>query len=241
METRVDSDMGPAARTSTARCPRQAHTAVSRLAEALIRDDRDRAWDLVLRRLLETGSRLAVFADLLHPAHERLAELWYQSRIGVFDEGRAAETVASIVRALPATPDPAGLAAGGRCVLTAVSSERHTLGLEMLGGALEDDGWGVETVIGAELPCLVERVRATRPRFVGVTAGHLERVAPMVALTHALGVLGVPVLVGGQAFRRSPDLGRRLDVAGRAPDLRVGLVLARRLVGARAAPGVRAA
>jgi methanogenic corrinoid protein MtbC1 len=224
-----------------ARCPRQAHTAVSQLVEALLRDDRDRAWDLVLGRLLDTGSRLAVCADLLHPAHERLAELWYQSRIGVFDEGRAAETVASIVRALPPTPDPAALAGGGRCVLTAVRSERHTLGLEMLSRALEDDGWGVETVLGQDLPVLVERVRATRPRFVGVTAGHLERTAPMVALTHALSVLGVPVLVGGQAFRRSPELGRRLDVAGRASDLRVGLILARRLAGARPAFGVRAA
>ena len=221
-------------RRTAARRPRQAHAAVRRLAVALVHEEREVVWGLAMEHLHATGSRLAVFADLLHPAQERLAELWYSSRIGHADEARAAGTVLAVTRHLPATPASMPVPRASRCILTALPGERHTLGLEMLRAALEDDGWSVRVVLGEPLGSLLARVASDRPRFVGVTAGWLASPAPMGRLVEAVQARGTPVLVGGHAFIRAPDLWRRLGAAGRAADLRVGLVLARRTIRDRA-------
>lgn len=209
------------------------------LTTALLDDDREQVWSLTTEHLLTTGSRLSVFADLLHPAQERLAELWYSSRVGHAAEARAADAVLAIARRLPPTPLSTPVPAGCGCVLTALPGERHTLGLEMLRAALEDDGWSVRVALDDPLDAILGLVADDRPRFVGVTAGWLERPAPMASFIAALHAGGTPVLVGGQAFHRAPDLWRQVGAAGHAPDVRVGVVLARRTVRARAAPRAR--
>lgn len=218
------------------RRPRHDHGVVRSLATALLAEDREQVWSLATEHLLATGSRLAVFADLLHPAQERLAELWYSSRVGHADEARAADAVLAIARRLPPTPTAAPVPAGSRCVLTALPGERHTLGLEMLGAALEDDGWSVRMALDDRRDDVLDLILDDRPRFVGVTAGWLERPAPMAALVQAAHARGAPVLVGGQAFNRAPDLWRRVGADGRAPDVRVGVVLARRAARGRGVP-----
>ncbi|HXM53849.1 MAG TPA: cobalamin B12-binding domain-containing protein [Candidatus Dormibacteraeota bacterium] len=214
---------------------------IRRLTDALLHEEREVVWSLATEHLRATGSRLAVFADILHPAQERLAELWYSSRVGHADEARAAGAVLAITRRLPPTPVPAPVPHGSGCILTALPTERHTLGLEMLRAALEDDGWAVDMVLGDELEGLLDHVGAFRPRFVGVTAGWLEAASPMAALIEAVHGLGVPVLVGGQAFNRAPDLWRRLEADGWGPDLRVALVLARRALRGGGTPSAGAA
>jgi len=212
------------------------------LTTALLEDDREQVWSLATEHLLTTGSRLSVCADLLHPAQERLAELWYSSRVGHAAEARAADAVLAIARRLPPTPASTPVPPGCGCVLTALPGERHTLGLEMLRAALEDDGWCVRVALDDPLDpldAILGLVAEDRPRFVGVTAGWLERPAPMAAFIAALHAGGTPVLVGGQAFHRAPDLWRQVGAAGHAPDVRVGLVLARRTMRGRAAPRSR--
>jgi MerR family transcriptional regulator, light-induced transcriptional regulator len=221
-------------RRAAARRPRQAHATVRHLAAALVEDDREAVWGLAMQHLRATDSRLAVFADMLHPAQERLAELWYSSRIGHAAEARAADIVLAVVRRLPATPASMPVPRVSGCILTALPGERHTLGLEMLRAALDDDGWSVSMALDEPLGALLDRVAGERPRFVGVTAGWLARPAPLGTLIEAVQSRGTPVLVGGHAFIRAPDLWRRLGAAGWAADLRVGLVLARRTIRAGA-------
>jgi len=218
-------------RRTVARRPRQAHTAVRRLAAALLAEDRELVWSLAVDHLRTTGSRLAVFGDLLHPAQRRLSELWYSSVVGHADEARAARSVLAVVRRLPPTPAPSPVPRGSRCLLAALPGERHTLGLEMLRAALEDEGWTVRTALGMDIDGILHRVRAERPRFVGLTAGCLEGGWRLAALADELRRLRVPLLVGGQAFSRSPDLWRQVGATAYAADLRVGMVLARRTIG----------
>jgi methanogenic corrinoid protein MtbC1 len=211
------------------------------MAQCLLRDDRRMAWGLAVKHLEESGSRLCVFADLLHPAQEQLADLWYQSRIDVFDEGRAAETVLDIVRRLPPTPQPGQVPPDSHCLLAALPTERHTLGLEMLAAALEDEGWRVETALGQEASVVVQRASGCWPRFVGLTVGYLESRPALIELVRALHGLRLPVLVGGPAFNRAPHLWELIGADARAPDLRVGLVVARRTLRARTAARAGAA
>src|SRR5215467_14260829 len=74
---------------------------VRQLAEAMLRGDAREAGDLSDRFLARAGSRLAVFADLVQPAQERVGDLWYRGQVGMGDENRAASVLARLVALLP--------------------------------------------------------------------------------------------------------------------------------------------
>src|SRR2546423_3065685 len=63
---------------------------VKPLVEAMLDGDLGRAADLVGRFTARVGSRVAVFADLLHPAQYQVGDLWYEGGIRGGDEARAA-------------------------------------------------------------------------------------------------------------------------------------------------------
>jgi methanogenic corrinoid protein MtbC1 len=98
--------------------------------------------------------------------------------------------------------------------------------------ALEDDGWSVEQ-LGGQTPVgeTVALVAKRRPALVGLSGSYLPSVRPIRDTIQQAQVLGVPVLVGGPAFIRMPELWRRVGASGYGIDARMGVVLARRLVG----------
>ncbi|GAC1481408.1 MAG: hypothetical protein PVSMB9_06680 [Candidatus Dormibacteria bacterium] len=198
---------------------------------ALLREgDTQRADAFVQEVFGETRSRLALFADLIHPAQYEIGDLWYRGEIGIADEHRATAIVEEITSALPPTPAQ-DQSPRGRCLLAAVGTEQHTVGLRLLAAALEDDGWTV-TMLGGRTPSvdLVELVKKQRPRFVGLSAGYLPRPDPLQATIEEIKKLKVPVLVGGPAFNRNASLVSRLGADGHGSDVRVAVELARRIV-----------
>jgi methanogenic corrinoid protein MtbC1 len=180
----------------------------------------------------ETGSRLALFADLIHPAQYEIGDLWYRGEIGIADEHRATAIVEEVTLALPPTPARGG-SPRGKCVLAAVGSEQHVVGLRLLGAALEDDGWTV-TMLGGRTPSadLGEMVRKLRPKFVGLSAGYLPQPASLKTTIEELKKLRVPVLVGGPAFNRNASLWARVGADGHGTDARVAVALAQRIAAA---------
>ncbi|HYW23082.1 MAG TPA: cobalamin-dependent protein [Terriglobales bacterium] len=203
---------------------------VRQLAQAMLRGDTHTACELADQFLARVRSRLAVFADLVQPAHAEVGELWYRGQICMEDEHRAAGVLEGVVGQIPPTPSRGRVAAGSRCLLTVLPGERHTLGLGMFALVLEDEGWEVELLDHdcepEDVPELVER---TRPQLVGLSAGYLQSVQGMARVVGAIRARSVPVLVGGAAFNRTGDLWRRVGASAYGPDPRVGTVLARRL------------
>src|SRR5689334_13667074 len=102
---------------ATRRSGSAARLPVRDLVGRLLHGDDDGARRLAERVLEETGSRTAVFADLLHPAQVEIGDLWYAGRIGVADEVRVAAAVRRIVGRLPPTPVSRPVPRGSRCVL----------------------------------------------------------------------------------------------------------------------------
>jgi MerR family transcriptional regulator, light-induced transcriptional regulator len=202
---------------------------VRELVGALVGGDEAEAMEVTERTLRATGSRTAVFADLLHPAQVEIANLWYAGRVGSADEVRAAGLVRRIVNGLPPTPAARTVPAGSRCVLAVPPGDPHDVGLLMLTLALQDHGWRTEVMGAVRSLCEVaDMVVARRPRVFGLSAGDLPPVPHLERALSAICRAGVPVLVGGAAFARRPDLWHRLGASGLGTDVRVGVVLANR-------------
>lgn len=178
--------------------------------------------------LRHSGSRVTVFADLVQPAMRLLGERWYAGSIRSEEERRACEIAARVGEALDPTPAPEAVSEGSTCLLATLAGERHVLGLGLLGRALEDDGWRVVVVIGVTPQALLESVGAIRPSWVGLSASFLDSANLASDVIGAIRQLHVPVLVGGQAFNRLPELWRRAGATGYGLDARVGVVMARR-------------
>lgn len=197
---------------------------------ALMDGDEVGALAVAERMLAATGSRTAVFADLLHPAQAEVGNLWYRGSASYADEVRVAAAIRRIVERLPPTPVARPVPRGWRCTLARPAGDPHDLGLLMLTLALQEHGWTTEVLHGdRSLAEVADQVAARRPRLFGLSAGHLPPLPQVERAIAGVRRSRVPVLVGGVAFNRRPDLWRRLDVAGVGTDVRVGVVLARRV------------
>lgn len=198
---------------------------------ALLADDRAAAIRIADAERAALGSRSAVFAELLHPAQYEIGELWYDGKIGIAEEHRATAIVEAIVDQLPGT---SGVVASPTqtCLLAAIDGEQHVVGLHMLAGAFRDNGWAVRILPGQSSPeQLLEAVDRLRPRLVGISAVYLPDSTNLARAIQMVKARGVPVIVGGAAFNRTPGLAERVGADAHAPDVQVALVLARKLIG----------
>jgi methanogenic corrinoid protein MtbC1 len=202
------------------------------LIGALLGGDEEDAVRVASAVLVDTGSRTTVFADLLHPAQSEIGNLWYSGHLSYTDEVQAAAVVRRVVCRLPATPAPRPVPPGSRCMLATPHGDPHDLGLSMFALALQDHGWTTELLGPARrLAELAELVIARRPRFFGLSAGAPSPPFETGKAIAAIRRAGIPVLVGGVAFNRRPDLWHRLGVEGLGTDARIGVVLAERVGG----------
>ncbi|MEO6797975.1 MAG: cobalamin-dependent protein [Candidatus Dormibacter sp.] len=202
---------------------------VGSFVRLLRQGDKERAAAFVQEVFGATGSRLTLFADLIHPAQYEIGDLWYRGEIGIAEEHRATVIVEEITSALAPTPTP-GRSFRGKCVLAAVGAEQHVVGLRLLAAALEDEGWWV-TMLGGRTPGadLAQMVREVRPKFVGLSAGYLPRPESLKDTIAELKEQGLPVLVGGPAFNRNASLSTRVGADGHGSDVRVAVTLAQRI------------
>jgi methanogenic corrinoid protein MtbC1 len=200
---------------------------------ALLDGDRLLAAELARRTFDLSGSRIAVFADLVHPAMTAIGELWYRGAVQSAVEHRATAIVESIAEDLPPAASASPVPRGSRCVLAALGQEEHALGLRIMAMAMQDEGWQVNLLgCGVSPEDLLSATRSARPRLVGLSAGYLPSVRTMRAAISELKESRVAVLVGGQAFIRVPLLWQRVGADATAMDVRAGVVMARRLIGA---------
>jgi len=202
------------------------------LIGALLEGDGSGAYELAERVLVETGSRTAVCADMLSLAQAEIGNLWYAGRVSSADEVRVAATVRAIVERLAPTPSARSVRRGSRCVLAVPRGDPHDVGVLMLARALEDHGWVTECVGPTrDLFDLTEVVQDSRPHLFGLSAATLPGLPAVERTIASIRRAGVPVLVGGVAFNRRPDLWRQVGADGLGTDVRVGVVLAGRLRG----------
>lgn len=201
------------------------------LVRLLLDRDVGRASGVARDALEASGSRVGVVSDLLQPAMAGVGDLWYRGEIGPSDELEAAAIVAEVARGLPPTPVARPVPEGSRLLLAALGEERHAIGMELLGLALRDEGWLVESLgPGTPPDALLASAAARRPHVVGISASYMPSIRLLQGTISSLRGRRIKVLVGGQAFNREHGLWRRAGADAYGLDARVGVVMARRLL-----------
>jgi methanogenic corrinoid protein MtbC1 len=190
------------------------------------------AAEVALRFMANDRSRTNVIVDLFDAAQQYTAERWHVGAATAEDEYRVSAAIDAAFQALPehrarlvSKKPPA------KALLVTLRPELHDLGLRLAAAALADDGWNVDVQHGVDASDVVEVAWREHPSLVALSAtydpGNLQ--AELRALVREMEHLKIPLLVGGSAFVREPELAQQVHGAPVASDARVGVIFARRL------------
>ena len=176
------------------------------------------------REALRTGCDLVdVYVDILEGALCAVGRRWEANRISVAQEHMATAVTQYVMGRLFAQVAPTA-PGRGRAVVTLVEGELHQVGANMVADVLEADGWDV-LFLGSNRPHdgILAAVRDQRAELVGISATTLLSVAKVRQLLAGLRAEHGPrvkLMLGGGAFRATPNLWRELGADGSAGDLR---------------------
>lgn len=174
-----------------------------RLVQALLSGDAPGARTVIrsAREGFETVE--AVFVEVVQPALYEIGRRWEEGRITAAQEHLASAMVARVMASLEED-----LPAGGErvAVVTTAPTETHEFGAWMVADVLRAAGWSVR-FLGSQLPKsdILQYLGEVRPAILAVSVTleiHLPSLRDLVRGLRADPELaGIPVLVGGQAFR----------------------------------------
>ncbi|MHB1048152.1 MAG: cobalamin B12-binding domain-containing protein [Thermoanaerobaculia bacterium] len=204
--------------------------------EAVLAGRRQDAVDAALGAVERGMDVRDVYVEVLQEALYEVGRRWQAGRISVATE-HLASAITQLVVARLYERLPRGETVRGRIVLTGVEGESHQLGGNMVADALEADGWDVR-FLGTDVPTpdVLEAVSAHRAEVLGISCTiqqNLPKVAFLVGTVRATFLEASPrILVGGGAFRASPERAREVGADAWAADMREAIAVARTL-GAR--------
>jgi diguanylate cyclase (GGDEF)-like protein len=201
------------------------------LADAVL-GRRQPAVGLTLDLLDSRISRERIVGDLLAVAQREVGDRWHRNELTPADEHLATGVAGAALDALSgevSVPD-----AGGLTVVTCAEGDWHSLAAQMFGESLRALGCGVH-ILGASTPVDVVAEFLTRSGADSLAIScslpiHFPGAARMCDAAHAL---GIPVIMGGQAFGDDARRAERLGADAWARDARES---ARILTSWRSAP-----
>lgn len=176
------------------------------------------ALQLVADYIRSGGTVTEAVSDLLAPAQRAVGERWHRGEWSVADEHVATAVVEDALGVLAShLPRSSGQE---RLALLCAEHEWHTTPARMAALTLRDAGWHVD-FLGGSMPTdhLRGALQRTRPGVLAVSATLPLSLAGVAAAVDVAHELGVPVLVGGGAFRGRPHRARMVNADGFAADL----------------------
>lgn len=181
--------------------------------DALERADH-RAALAVVRELYAAGvPRSVIVEDLIVTSQERVGELWHDDRWTVEEEAAATAVNEGLVHWLGSfTPPPRPGAP--RVVVSSLDRDRHTLGALLVAEALAAEGYDVHHVADGSPDAVLGPVLGLKPRAVLLSATLASCLGRQKHLLQQIAGLGIPVVLGGQAFGGDPA--RALAIGGTA-------------------------
>lgn len=189
--------------------------------QAILLGDRQAALGVAREVLREGRSLPRLYLDVIEPAQHEVGRLWEANDISVAEEHMAtAVTQFVMAQCFPFIERPS--TCQGRMVLTGVEEELHHVGANMVADVLEAHGWDVR-FLGTNLPHpgILQVIREHQPDWVGISATtllSLPQVSRLIGEIRTTFEDRAPrIVVGGSAFRFSPDAWREVgaDAVGR--------------------------
>jgi MerR family transcriptional regulator, light-induced transcriptional regulator len=199
--------------------PEGTTTDLSVFVQTLLQGDRRAATTVAFEALDRGVSIVDVYGGMFQAAMYEIGRMWEANEITVAQEHMAtAVTQAVVDRTFARFPMPASVR--GNVVITGVRGELHHLGARLVADVLEAEGWRVR-FLGTDLPRsgIVAAVADHHAVAVGISATMLSSVPEVRDLIAELRTAPGPrlvVLVGGAAFRVSPELVAEVGADGRA-------------------------
>lgn len=197
-----------------------------RYIEAALKGHRATALNVALECVGRGLSVPEIYHALLQPVQYEVGSRWEANQVSVAQEHMVTaitqHVVARLHSELASPPERRG-----RALVTGVEGERHQIGGTMVADILESAGWDVR-FLGSELPHrdILLAIEEHEPQVLGISATMLYNLPQVAVLTeetrrHFGG--GLRVVVGGGAFRASPNAWRDLGADGFGRDLRDAL------------------
>jgi len=192
--------------------------------QAILAGERAAALTIIKEAVQEGADPIDLYVDVLQEAQYRVGRQWERNAITVTQEHMATAITQLVIAHLYAHLEPA-TNRRGRMVLTGTHGELHQVGAMMLADVLEADGWDLR-FLGTNMPHegIVQAVEDHQPDVLGISTTmlfNIPRVQELMAACRDLpGMAGLPIVVGGGAFRGSPALYSEIGANAYAPDLR---------------------
>lgn len=200
--------------------------------QAILAGERRAALTVTTEALRAGASVPDVYRLVLQPAQYELGRLWESGEITVAKEHMSTAITQYVVAQLYGhleVPPPVR----GNALITGVQGELHQIGANMVADVLEADGWRMR-FLGTQMPHggVLDAIEEHRPKLLGISAtvlSSLPAVADLIDAARRGYGSGVAILVGGGAFRASPEAWRDLGADGFGRDLSEAVVVAARL------------
>lgn len=199
--------------------------------QAVLTGQRGAALTITLESLAAGASVPDLYEHVLQPVQYEIGRLWEQNVITVATEHMATAITQYVMAQLYSRIElPA--ATRGNAIVTGVHGELHQVGANMVADMLEADGWNMR-FLGTQLPhnAVLSAVDEHRPRLLGISATvlrNLPSVADLIEQTRTNFGDDITIIVGGGAFRSSPDIWRDIGADGFGRDLKDAVAVAHR-------------
>lgn len=180
----------------------------------------------------KTRSRSAVFTDLFDAASRYVNQLWHQGRATGVDELRVARMIEVALVAMPITVRLERESSGLSALLVTMPSEAHDIGVRLVRVGLEEAGWLVRVSLQVDVDQIGRILNGVPYHLLGisVTYSGADVRTPLKAAVAAAHSEGIPVLIGGSAVERMPQLVDQVGADASARDARTAPVVGRKLV-----------
>jgi methanogenic corrinoid protein MtbC1 len=200
------------------------------------------AASVYLDKMIAKGHSLdTLFVHFLEPTARYLGELWNQDRCDFIDVTIGVSHLQELLAIFGSKAEIPVRDADHRALLITTTGEKHLFGVDMVAQFMRGAGWDVSIEASASPKDCAARVAREWFGVVGVTLSSslgLEAAARVIdAVRRGSANANVPVMVGGPVFTENPELAVQVGADAAAPDAPTAVILAKKLLLARAARG----
>ncbi|CAN5419998.1 hypothetical protein BH11PSE5_BH11PSE5_32590 [soil metagenome] len=177
-----------------------------------------------------------LMVDLLAPTARLLGEYWKRDECDFVEVTMGLWRLQEIVHEISArTPAARQCAAGGRRALIAsMPGDKHSFGALLLDEMFIRDSWITDRLSEVTTAELLGRVSEEWFDFVGLTIGYDYHIGALPTTIKGLRSVSrnprLCIMVGGPTFVNNPDLAAQVGADGTAPDAKLAVKLAGKLV-----------